>query len=57
MTQQDGSISVLVGGTDLVSGVFARKMVAQTDQATGQTKPGVGGRRRRRFAVRPDEGP
>jgi flagellar hook-associated protein 1 FlgK len=39
MTQQDGSISVLVGGTDLVSGVFARKMVAQTDQATGQTNP------------------
>jgi len=39
MTQPDGSISVLVGGTDLVSNVYARTMVAQTDPATGHTSP------------------
>jgi flagellar hook-associated protein 1 FlgK len=39
MTQPDGSISVLVGGTDLVSNVNARTMVAQTDPATGHTSP------------------
>lgn len=39
VTQPDGSMSVLVGGTDLVSNVYARTMVAQTDPATGHTNP------------------
>jgi flagellar hook-associated protein 1 FlgK len=33
LTHPDGTMSVLVGGTDLVSGVFARQMVASTDAA------------------------
>jgi flagellar hook-associated protein 1 len=31
LTQQDGTMTVLVGGTDLVSNVYARQLVAQTD--------------------------
>ena len=39
MTQPDGTLTVLVGGTDLVSGVFARQLSATTDPATGHVNP------------------
>ena len=39
LTQSDGTMTVLVGGVDLVSNVYARKMVAQTDPATGKVTP------------------
>jgi flagellar hook-associated protein 1 len=37
MTQQDGTMTVLVGGVDLVSNVQARKIVASTDPAGNVT--------------------
>jgi len=39
MTQADGTLSVLVGGTDLVNGVYARQLVAATDPTTGHVTP------------------
>ncbi len=39
MTQPDGTLTVLVGGTDLVNGVYARQMAATTDLATGHVNP------------------
>jgi flagellar hook-associated protein 1 len=39
MSQPDGTLTVLVGGTDLVNGVYARQIVAQTDPATGHVTP------------------
>ena len=39
LTQPDGTMSVLVGGVDLVSNVYARNMVAQTDPTTGKVTP------------------
>ncbi len=39
ITQSDGSLSVLVGGTDLVSNVYSRAMVGQTDPVTGHMTP------------------
>ncbi len=39
MTQTDGTITVEVGGTDLVSGVRSRQLVASTDPATGHVTP------------------
>jgi flagellar hook-associated protein 1 FlgK len=38
LTRADGSISVLIGGTDLVSGVYARQLQIQTD-ANGHAQP------------------
>jgi flagellar hook-associated protein 1 FlgK len=38
VTQPDGTMSVLVGGTDLVSNVYARQLVAQTD-TSGHVTP------------------
>jgi flagellar hook-associated protein 1 FlgK len=38
MTQPDGTMNVLVGGTDLVSGVYARQMVTTTDPS-GRATP------------------
>jgi flagellar hook-associated protein 1 len=39
MTQTDGTMSVLVGGTDLVSGVYCRAMIEQTDPVTAHIQP------------------
>jgi flagellar hook-associated protein 1 len=39
MTQSDGTMTVLVGGTDLVNNVYARQIVASTDPATGHVNP------------------
>jgi len=36
-TQPDGTMTVLVGGVDLVSGVYSRKMVAQADNSGNVT--------------------
>jgi flagellar hook-associated protein 1 FlgK len=38
LTRTDGTISVLVGGTDLVNNVYARKVAVQTDSA-GHAQP------------------
>jgi flagellar hook-associated protein 1 FlgK len=38
LTKTDGSISVLIGGTDLVSNVYTRAVTTQTD-ADGHTQP------------------
>jgi flagellar hook-associated protein 1 len=38
LTRADGTMSVLVGGTDLVSGVYARQMGTQAD-VNGHTQP------------------
>ncbi len=39
LTRTDGTISVLVGGTDLVNNVYARKVVVNTD-SSGHAQPG-----------------
>jgi flagellar hook-associated protein 1 len=39
MTQPDGTLTVLVGGTDLINGVYARQIQPQTDSTTGHITP------------------
>jgi flagellar hook-associated protein 1 FlgK len=39
MTQPDGTLTVLVGGTDLVNGVYSRQLVSQTDPSNGHITP------------------
>jgi flagellar hook-associated protein 1 FlgK len=39
MTQPDGTLTVLVGGTDLVNGVYSRQLVGQNDPTTGHVTP------------------
>jgi flagellar hook-associated protein 1 FlgK len=39
MTQPDGTLTVLVGGTDLVNGVSSRQLVSQTDPSNGHITP------------------
>ena len=39
VAQPDGTMNVLIGGTDLVSTVYARTIIAQADPATGHTNP------------------
>lgn len=39
LTRTDGTISVLVGGTDLVNNVYARKVIVNTD-SSGHAQPG-----------------
>ena len=39
MTQPDGTLTVLVGGTALVNGVYSRQLVGQNDPTTGHVSP------------------